>query len=57
MVIDDLLRVASDRAGTDLWPTAAEARAAAEDRANAAEARVRELEAMMAKLAKRDSEE
>ncbi|MFO0646611.1 MAG: Uma2 family endonuclease [Polyangiales bacterium] len=69
VVVDDLLRVANDRAGTDLWPTAAEARAAAEDRANAesaarsaaeeranaAEARVRELEAMMAKLAKRDS--
>jgi hypothetical protein len=45
-----LLRVADDREGTRLWPTLAEARAAAEHRAAAAEARVRELEARLAKL-------
>jgi hypothetical protein len=64
VVIGDLLRVANDRAGKDLWPTAAErakaeaaraeaeaARAEAEAaRADAAEARVRELEAAMKKL-------
>ncbi|MFO0602351.1 MAG: Uma2 family endonuclease [Polyangiales bacterium] len=59
-----LLRVADDREGQRLWPTLGEARAAAEERAaseaavrvaadaraDAADARVRELEALLAKL-------
>jgi len=48
VVVGDLLRVADDREGTKLWPTTAEERDRALARAEAAEARIRELEAKLA---------
>lgn len=53
--LGSMLRLARDAEGRDLFPTPAEARRAADEARHAAEARVRELEAELARRARDES--